>query len=268
MATKKKSTKKTGKALALPWQQALAKHAKEGKAPKEKALTGDYISIKGGKFSLGGAALGREMGCVILGYVLEKSFYDSDYVEGAKTSPACFAIGYSEDDLSPDDTSPNKQGDDDNMCMQCEFNEWGSGRGDGKACADKRRLALVVEGIDGTMELKVLNIPPTSLKNWKGFINTVETQGLHTMQCAVNIHFDEEHIGSGIPPLVFDFVKEITKEKTLQAMADTLDAATKLLEQPYDVSNYSPPTKGKKKTSKKKVAKKKTASKKKRSKFS
>jgi len=263
MAAKKKvSKKKTGKALALPWQQQLAQHAKTGKVPKEKALIGDYISIKGGKFSLGGAVLGRELDCVIVGYVLEKVYYDNDYVEGAKTSPACFAIGYSEDELTPDSISPNLQGGDEGMCAGCEFNEWGSGRGEGKACADKRRLALVVEGESGKVELKILNIPPTSLKNWKGFVNTVETQGLHVMQCAVNIHFDEEHVGSGIPPIIFDFVNEITNEKTLQAMANTLDEATKLLEQPYDISNYTAPKKGKKKTSKKK------ASKKKRSKFS
>ena len=259
MAAKKKASK--SKAVALPWKQQLAQHAKAGKAPKEKALTGDYISTKGSKFTLNGVKIGldgkgRELDCVVLGYIFEKSYYDTDYVEGQASSPACFALGYDEDELTPNETSPNKQCE---SCVDCELNEWGSGRGEGKACSDRRRLALAVEGADGKIELKLLNIAPTSLKNWKSFINDVDTQGLHPMQCAVNIHFDEDSTATS-PPLVFDFVNEITNEKTLQAMAATLEQANKMLEQPYDVSNYKKTTKkkAKKKASKKKAAKRKS----------
>ena len=271
MAAKKK---KTGKSIALPWQQALAKHAKEGKAPKEKASGGDYISIKGGKFSISGTKIGlngkgQELDCVVLGWVFEKCYYDGDYVEGEKTSPACFAIGYDEDELIPNETSPAIQNE---TCEDCEHNAWGSGQGKGKDCGDRRRLALAMEEADGSIGIKMLNIPPTSLKNWKAFVNAVDAQGLHTMQCAVSISFDDEYVGSGLPPLVFDIVSELTKDKQLQAMADKLDEATKMLEQPYDVSNYHKPKgkKGKKKASKKKSKKKasKKKSKKKRSKFS
>ena len=47
MAAKKKAKKKTSsksKEVALPWQQQLAQHAKEGKAPKEKAS--DFASCR------------------------------------------------------------------------------------------------------------------------------------------------------------------------------------------------------------------------------
>lgn len=258
MASKKKKVSKK-KSLVLPWQQQLAKYAKDGKAPKEAPVSGDIISIKGQKFSLGDRNLGRELDCVILGWSFDRSYYDSPYVDGEASSPACFAISYTEDDMEPHDESPVPQG---NNCEGCEMNEWGSGTGNSKACAERRRLVLAVEGAKGEIEIKRLNIPPTSLKNWKGFISKIEAMGLHTMQCAVNIHFDEGSTAAYVP-ICFDFVKEITKEKTLQAMAAKLDETEKLLEQPYDVSNYTAPGKGK---TKKKASKKKAG--KKRSKFS
>lgn len=271
MAAKKKSKKKGSKKNlpALGWQQALADNAKEGKAPKEKALTGDYISIKGGKFTLGGVKIGldgkgRELDCFVIAWNFEKSYYDSDFVEGESNSPACVAISYNEDGLAPLETSPNKQND---ACEGCWANEWESAdKGKGKACADRRRLAIVVAGADDKMELKLLGIPPTSLKNWKAYINELETLGIHPMQAAVNISFDEDYTGGGIPPLIFEFVDEVTNEKALNITAAMLEPAAKLIEAEPDFSHYGKEKpKGKGKKGKKKTSKKKS---KKKSKFS
>lgn len=261
MATRKKKT--GSKEVALPWKQQLAKFSKNGKAPKEKPAQGDSISLKGGKFSLGDHNLGRELDCVILAWNFENSYFDSPYVEGEAQSPACFALSYDEDELAPHADSPVPQCDN---CAECEHNEWGSANvGEGKACGNRRRLILAVEGKDGKVEIKTLRLPSTSLRNWKGFVSELETHGLETMQCAVNIHFDEDSTAS-FPPLCFEFVSEITKEATLQAMAGMLEEAHRLLEQPYDANNYSKPGRSKKKAKKK--AGKKKASKKRRSKFS
>lgn len=256
MAAKKKT-----KELATNWQQALADNAKVGKAPKEKALSGDWISIKGGKFSLGGVKIGNELDCVVVAWNFEKIRYDGDYVEGETSSPACQALGYDEDTLVAFDESPNKQNDD---CETCWANEWGSNEegGKGKACADRRHLALVVAGKNDKMELKGLNIPPTSLKNWKEFLNELEMLGIHPMQAAVNIHFDEDSTAAQAP-LVFEFVSEIKTDKALNLTASMLEPAANLIELPADFKNYGKAPKGK--ASKKKTAKKKS---KKKSKFS
>ena len=132
MVNKKVAKKKTSKskAITLPWQQALAKYAEQGKAPKEAPAMGDIIGTKGGKFSLGDRALGRELDCVIIGWCFARSYSDADeYVEGA--SPACFAIDFVEESMSPHDTSPVVQSSE---CGECTHNEWGSGKGDSKAC--------------------------------------------------------------------------------------------------------------------------------------
>ena len=267
MAAKKKAKKKTSK-RNLPvvgWQQQLATHAKDGKAPKEKALTGDYITAKNGKFMLGNVKLGTELDCVVIAYNFEKVYYDADYVEGEAQSPACAALSYDEDEMVISADVPNQQCED---CTECWANEWESAKvGKGKACADRRRLALVVAGKDDKMELKILNIPPTSLKSWKGYINEIDALGLNVMQCAVNISFDEDSTAAQMP-LLFEFVSEVTKEKALNTTAAMLEPAYKLIEQPYDFSSYNKGGKSKKKSKKKgkkKISKKKS---KKKSKFS
>lgn len=263
MAAKKKAKKNASKSkeLSTNWQDQLAVHAKEGKAPKEKATTGDWISTKGGKFKLGNVTLGTELDCVVVGWNFEKCYYDTDYDPDNISSPACAALGYDEDELAPSDDAANKQCD---SCIDCPMNEWESAaKGKGKACSDRRRLALVVAGKDDKMELKGLSIAPTSLPSWKGFINELETLGIHPMQAAVNISFDDDSEYAQ-PPLVFEFVNEVTSDKALNLTASMLDPATKLIEAEHDFSNYGGGS-AKKSKGKKKVAKKKS---KKKSKFS
>ena len=274
MAAKKKASKKkgmakkSGKGLTTNtnWQEVLAGRASAGKAPKEKPATGDMISTKGGKFKLGNTVLGTELDCVVLAWNFERSYYDTDYDKDNVSSPACAALGYVEDELVPHDEAANKQCD---TCAECWANEWESAdKGKGKACGDRRRLALVVAGKDDKMELKILSIAPTSLPSWRTFLNDVETAGIDVMQAAVNISFEEDSEYPS-PPLVFEFVDEVQNEKALNLTASMFPMAEKLIEAPHDFSNYGNEPKakkgGKKKASKKKASKKKS---KKKSKFS
>lgn len=269
MAAKKKAKKKTAKksagtGLALSWQQKLAEVTEQGKAPKEKPATGDWISTKGNKFKLGNTVLGTELDCVVVAWCFERSYYDTDYDPDNISSPACAALTYNEEECYPAEDAANKQCED---CNECWANEWESAdKGKGKACSDRRRLALVVAGKDDKMELKGLSIAPTSLPSWREFLNEIETAGLDPMQAAVNISFDDD---SEYPqhPLVFEFVDEVKNEKALNLTATMIDPAIKLIESPHDFSNYdSEPKPKKNKGNKKKVSKKK--GKKKGSKFS
>ena len=61
----------------------------------------------------------------------------------------------------------------------------------------------------------------------------------------------------GIVLHAFEGKSAFTSEKTLEALASTLTPAEKMLEQPFDVSNYGKASK--KKTAKKKTSKKKTS---------
>jgi hypothetical protein len=253
MAKAKPKTKSKSKEVALPWKNQLAKYAEQGKAPKEKQATGDVISIKGGKFSIAGKVIGQEMDCIILGYSFQNTWYDKPYSEGEVNVPACFAIGYDEDTLEPHATSPIKQHD---QCDGCDLNEYGSGTGNGKACTNRRCIALVHESQAGEPEIKILRIPPTSLTNWKHFVNDAEAHDLELVQCAVTVSFDPESTAVS-PPLLFDFKSEITNEKLLQSLVQVMPQAQRMIEQPFDVSKYVKPS-AKKTTKKKSVKKKKS----------
>lgn len=58
-------------------------------------------------------------------------------------------------------------GDPGGSCAKCPFNQWGSGKGKGKACKSQRRIFLLREGDGLPIQL---TLPPTSLKNFSDFI--------------------------------------------------------------------------------------------------
>lgn len=259
MARKSKS-----KALVKKdWRSVLAKHTKTSPdKPREKAATGDIISTKGGKFSMGDTVIGNVMDVIVLDYLFENSFYDTPYVDGEANSPACFALDYDEDDMAPHSTSPNKQAD---SCDECPMNAWGSGDGKGKACGNRRRLAVVAPDDMGNLKIRTVRLSPTSLGNWKGYINKqLAVRHLEPMQAVTTMEFDPTSTAS-VPPITFTFKSEVKKIAALNDLAGAIQEAQEMLEQPYDVSNYD--SQPKKKRAKKKAGKKK-AGKKKRSKFS
>lgn len=53
-------------------------------------------------------------------------------------------------------------------CATCHFNQWGSGKnGQGKACKNMHRIYLLR---DGEMFPMLLTLPPTSIRNFSGFV--------------------------------------------------------------------------------------------------
>lgn len=235
MAVKKKvKAKSSSKEIALPWQKQLMAHLEKVAPAVETAATGKFISTKGGNFSLGGISMGREFDAVIVDWCYENSYYDKAFLEGEANVPVCFAVARTEEDLKPDSESPIMQSED---CAGCDLNEWGTAKngGRGKACTNRRKLALVVEGGGG--EIKMLRIAPTSIASWKSFVTKINKMGMHTMQCKVRLSFDNDTTLKGMP-LKFEFLEEITNEKSLSALVETLDEAAILLGQPYDTSGY------------------------------
>ncbi len=256
--------KKTSKALSVDWRKELAAKASKMSAKgRIKAAGGEYISTKGGKFSIGDRIIGDSFPAVVIGAVYENSWFDSKFVEGEPSCPACFAIAYDEEDLAPHPDSPVPQAE---TCEECEKNQWGSSEeGRGKACGNRFRLA-VVHGDDtkanaSEIEVKGLRLAPTSINNFRSYVAELEARGdLELVQAACNIYFDPES-KQAVPPILFEFMNEITSDKALNALVSKWPDAEKLLEQPYDKANYKPPgrARGKKKTTKKKTSKKRAS---------
>jgi hypothetical protein len=87
---------------------------------------------------------------------------------------ACFAIGTNPRDMTPSANAPARQADD---CQACPMNQFGSA-GEGKACKNGRRLALLPENDDGgdvdfEHDIWLMDVSPTALKGFDGYVQAV-----------------------------------------------------------------------------------------------
>lgn len=113
---------------------------------------------------------------VIVDFVSVNKFFDKPYKEGEVTPPACFAVGLEPTSLVPAASSPDVQS---TSCATCPNNEFGS-KGNGKACANHRVLAVVQGEGDAALDPKapmwLLEVSPTAIKAFDAYVSTVRTQ--------------------------------------------------------------------------------------------
>lgn len=121
---------------------------------QEQVSGGTMLSTRGGILTYGEETLPGNQACVIiLDSVKENTFYDSKFDPDNPAAPICYAFGRGpagEDEMAPD---PSMQVDlsyfqpQAEACATCPQNEWGSAdKGRGKACQNRRRLALIPAG--------------------------------------------------------------------------------------------------------------------------
>lgn len=153
--------------LPVNWEEQM-------KADAKSMLEAERPSVANMTFKSGVMAIseqpvpGNEITCIILAAVAENNWYKDRYNPDVKSIPACYAIGEGKADaLAPHEMAKEKQATD---CKSCEKFEWGSdpNGGRGKACKERRRLALIPA--NGTSEMILCSIPPTSLKGWGSFV--------------------------------------------------------------------------------------------------
>lgn len=127
------------------------------------------ISIKDKQFTLPDkTVLGDTMECVILDFVNRNEFYKGRWDPKNPAPPDCVAAAKKIEDLAPFKDSPDMQAD---SCDECMMNQFGS-NGDAKAC--KNTFYLAVRPLDSEDDMiMTLSVPPTSLKNFKGFVQKV-----------------------------------------------------------------------------------------------
>ena len=270
---RKKAATKSSKAMTN-YEERFAQEA-ELQYDREPTGGGNFINIKGNEFNFQGEALGGVMSIVIVADCFENAFYDSAYNADDPLPPGCFSIEVSPDDLSPNEEGPNIQSDGD--CSDCWANEFGSSEtGRGKACKNSRRLAIMAVSIDedgnleavSTGEVAVLRVPPTSLKNYSGFIKrSNKVLRRPSWAYVTEVSFDEN---ADYETLTFKLIGPIEDSAILQAIDEQRSIAVDEITQPFDSSNYKDPETVKaerrraprKKVAKKKVAKKKVTKKK------
>lgn len=134
------------------WEEQMAQQAEVAAASQRATGSGGaFVSMKAGQLSFDGNPMpGNQMPVIVLGAVMENSYFDSAYDPDTPTAPKCFAFAEREDDLEPHSEVDKvdyfeRQSD---SCAECPMNQWGSARtGKGKACSNVMRLALLPAGV-------------------------------------------------------------------------------------------------------------------------
>jgi hypothetical protein len=168
----------TGGAI-VKWDDELAKFAEQASA-KEVIVGGKFIGLKAGQMTINGAAVkGNSVNVVVLADVHENTYYPDAFDANSIVPPACYAFGEDEKTMAPHPEAEHPQA---KACHECKWNEYGTsprGSGKGKACQNRRRLALMPAGSADTAEnvakaeVVYLKVPVTSTRAWSAYVKGV-----------------------------------------------------------------------------------------------
>jgi hypothetical protein len=168
--------KKSNKPTALAtMEDELAQYA-QAESDREQMPTGNFVSLKAGVLSVGGAAVkDNTLNAVVVDSVYENHLYEGDYDPDKPASPVCFAFAHAEGELVPHEKSTKPQSEN---CASCPHNVFGTAikrdgsAGKGKACKNVRRLAIIPADSAGdadtvaSSEVFYMKLPVTSCKGW------------------------------------------------------------------------------------------------------
>jgi hypothetical protein len=206
-------------------------------AAQEKIRSGTFLSMRGGVLSFGDEELPGNQACVIiLDAVKENTYYDHKFDPNQAASPICYAFGRGDEPMAPHHTmqadlsyfQPQAS-----ECSVCPKNEWGSAdKGRGKACQNRRRLALIPAGYyqpkRGTrdMDLELFDdekhFKTADIAYLKLSVGSVKEWGKYVNQIAASIHRPPHGVITRLyvePDPKFQFV---AKFEMIEQVPDTL----------------------------------------------
>lgn len=116
---------------------------------------------------------GPIVACVV-DFNVVHNFYEGAFDPKNIQPPVCFAIGNNPKAMVPSPNSIQLQA---KTCQECPMNQFGSD-GEGKACKNGRRLALLPandagDDVDAEHDIWTLDVSPTALKGWDGYVQTL-----------------------------------------------------------------------------------------------
>lgn len=192
---------------------------------------GKMISIEGGvwRMIVGSEEVARNeeraMNFVVVNAARDvgRAYYDSVYVKGQATAPAC----YSEDGKAP---SPNSERPQSSACATCPQNIKGSGQGEARACRFMQRIAVVLEG-DLAGNVYRLQLPAKSIFGkpeggkmpFQAYARFLAGHGAPMSGLVTEMRFDTSQ---AVPVLKFKAVRPLTREEVAisRAQGQTEDA--------------------------------------------
>lgn len=214
--------------------QAAMKAELAGLADRTAPASGDKIQVKGKVFTLPDGSKVDTLDVVIVDFMSVNNFYEGVYDPKNITPPTCFAIGQVPTSLVPSVNAPVRQSD---ACSACPMNAFGSA-GDGKACKNQRRLAVLPPEADEDTPLWVLDVSPTGLKSFDGYVRSAASKfGVLPIGLITTISFDDT---VDYPSLRFGDPRP--NENMSQHWPRRGEALERLVQEP-DVTGYAAPAK-------------------------
>lgn len=160
---------------------------------------------------------------VILDHRAMNLYYAKGYNPNDTAPPTCAAINAFVDDMAPPENLKTKKAD---ACDGCPFNEWGSSPvGKGKACKNKRRIALIAPDADEHDKPMTIEVSPTGIKFYDALISRLTSEGKVPFEVITEISIDPDE---DYPTLKFDVVDE---NPNIEFAASKLEAAAAILDE-------------------------------------
>jgi hypothetical protein len=178
MATKKAAVKPAKKETSMvKWSEKFAKYAHSTKE-QIKTLGGAGLGVKfgHGTITVGDRTItSGKLQVVILGFCAHNRWFEGEYDPSMAVPPDCyaFATDFGDREMGPPPAVENPHAE---KCYGCEYNVWGSGRGNSKACQNTARLGLLLADDleDGAAtakaEMATATVSPTNLQYFKKYL--------------------------------------------------------------------------------------------------
>lgn len=237
-AAGKQVAKKKGGGQMAAWEEELRALATE-ESERTPAGSGNWMKVSRQGFQHQGASLGRSITAIVVDHVFVNSYYDTPFDEDNPVPPACFAVSAKDKHMAPVESSPSRQSE---GCDGCWANAWKSDdRQKGKACSNKKGLALLIDG-DAGSELAFLMVGVTSTPNFNRYVKKLnDSTGLPVGAVLTKIFYDEN---AEVQKLLFTMEERLDRE-TWNKVKERMQEARGVLCTPPDFSGYAKPKGGK-----------------------
>lgn len=157
-------------------------------AKRLQAPTGNNIKTDEKIFTLPNGDTHEELSVVIVDFVSCNDYYSGPWNPNQVVPPECFARGLEPTGLVPSENSPELQAE---SCAACWANQWkSSATGNGKACSNTVRLAVMAPDEDETAPLLTLKVTATALKSFNAYVSTLARAGVVPRDVVTTITFD------------------------------------------------------------------------------